>query len=136
MSKRQRTSEPDREKTYFESQREALISDIAMVSPSCPLKLPRLTEQSFDHVLGNINKLNRSLEEVIKVTNGLLLPPTEQSVGSRTNSLQMGNDFSSVEALWSQFENVMAKEEEPNHGHQAQTEAAQQAESEDHERHV
>ncbi|QPH06196.1 hypothetical protein C2857_004512 [Epichloe festucae Fl1] len=83
MAKRQRTSEPDREKTYFESQREALISDIAM---------------SFEHVLGNINKLNRSLEEVIK----------------------MGNDFSSVEALWSQFENVMAKEEEPKHGQQAQ----------------
>ncbi|GAB0135990.1 hypothetical protein EsDP_00004309 [Epichloe bromicola] len=118
MAKRQRISETDREKTYFESQREALISDIAMVSH--PLQVvfwvarPRLTEQSFEHVLGNINKLNRSLEEVIK----------------------MGNDFSSVEALWSQFENVMAKEEEPKHGQQAQAEGSQQAESEDHERHV
>ncbi|KAG6078343.1 hypothetical protein E4U30_007218 [Claviceps sp. LM220 group G6] len=74
MAKRQRIADPDTEKTDFELQREAIISDIAL---------------SFEHVLGNINKLNRSLEEVIK----------------------MGNDFSSVEALWSQFENVMAKDE-------------------------
>ncbi|CAI0654442.1 unnamed protein product [Colletotrichum noveboracense] len=64
-----------REKTYFEQQREELIGEIAM---------------SFEHVLANINKLNRSLEAVITV----------------------GNEFSSVEALWSQFENVMAKESE------------------------
>ncbi|WAO84000.1 DASH complex subunit DAD1 [Fusarium falciforme] len=63
------------EKTYFEQQREALIGEIAM---------------SFEHVLANINKLNRSLEAVIAV----------------------GNEFSSVEALWSQFENVMDKEGE------------------------
>ncbi len=42
----------------------------------------------MDHVLQNINKLNRSLEGVIAV----------------------GNEFGAVEALWSQFENVMAKE--------------------------
>ncbi|KAG9257448.1 DASH complex subunit Dad1-domain-containing protein [Emericellopsis atlantica] len=63
-----------REKTYFELHREALLSEIAV---------------SFEHVLANINKLNRSLESVITV----------------------GNEFSSVEALWSQFENVMAKED-------------------------
>ncbi|CAK7219431.1 Dolichyl-diphosphooligosaccharide-protein glycosyltransferase subunit dad1 [Sporothrix bragantina] len=40
-------------------------------------------------VLANINKLNRSLEAVV------------------------GNEFSAVEALWSQFESVMAKEPEP-----------------------
>ncbi|KAL2256621.1 hypothetical protein VTK26DRAFT_1394 [Humicola hyalothermophila] len=62
-----------REKTYFEQQREELIGEIAM---------------SFEHVLANINKLNRSLEAVIAV----------------------GSEFSSVEALWSQFENVMAKD--------------------------
>ncbi|KAK4122772.1 DASH complex, subunit Dad1, partial [Parathielavia appendiculata] len=62
------------EKTYFEQQREELIGEIAM---------------SFEHVLANINKLNRSLEAVIAV----------------------GNEFSSVEALWSQFENVIAKDE-------------------------
>ncbi|GJC85850.1 DASH complex subunit DAD1 [Colletotrichum liriopes] len=66
-----------KEKTYFEQQREELLGEIAM---------------SFEHVLANINKLNRSLEAVITV----------------------GNEFSSVEALWSQFENVMAKEPEPN----------------------
>ena len=49
--------------------------------------IPR--RQSFEHVLANINKLNRNLEAVIAV----------------------GNEFSSVEALWSTFENVMAKEE-------------------------
>ncbi|KAK8862760.1 DASH complex subunit Dad1-domain-containing protein [Apiospora arundinis] len=64
-----------REKTYFEQQREDLIGEIAM---------------SFEHVLANINKLNRSLEAVIAV----------------------GHEFSSVEALWSQFEGVMAKEPE------------------------
>lgn len=41
-----------REKTYFEQQREALIGEIA---------------NSFEHVLANINKLNRSLEAVITV---------------------------------------------------------------------
>jgi DASH complex subunit DAD1 len=46
--------------------------------------------QSFEHVLANINKLNRSLEAVITV----------------------GNEFSSVEALWSQFEGVMGKNED------------------------
>ncbi|KAK4108728.1 hypothetical protein N656DRAFT_783981 [Canariomyces notabilis] len=77
MSSQQRSASVagGREKTYFEQQREELIGEIAM---------------SFEHVLANINKLNRSLEAVIAV----------------------GNEFSSVEALWSQFENVMAKDPE------------------------
>lgn len=50
--------------------------------------------QSFEQVLANINKLNRNLEAVITV----------------------GNEFSSVEALWSTFENVMAKEEGEGEG--------------------
>ncbi|KAL2024103.1 hypothetical protein VTK56DRAFT_9883 [Thermocarpiscus australiensis] len=77
MASRQRSASVagTREKTYFEQQREELIGEIAM---------------SFEHVLANINKLNRSLEAVIAV----------------------GNEFSSVEALWSQFENVMAKDPE------------------------
>ncbi|KAL7937393.1 DASH complex subunit Dad1 domain-containing protein [Trichoderma chlorosporum] len=62
-------------RAYFEQQREALVGDIA---------------ESFEQVLANINKLNRSLEAIIAV----------------------GNEFSSVEALWSQFENVMGKDEE------------------------
>ncbi|KAK3621439.1 Dolichyl-diphosphooligosaccharide-protein glycosyltransferase subunit dad1 [Elasticomyces elasticus] len=45
---------------------------------------------SLENVLQNINKLNRSLEGVIAV----------------------GNEFGQVEALWSQFENVMAKNPE------------------------
>ncbi|KAF2813165.1 uncharacterized protein BDZ99DRAFT_460459 [Mytilinidion resinicola] len=38
------------EKSYFEQQREMLMGEVAM---------------SLDHVLHNINKLNRSLEEII-----------------------------------------------------------------------
>ena len=44
--------------------------------------------QSLEVVLQNINKLNRSLEEVTSV----------------------GNEFAPVESLWSHFENVMAKD--------------------------
>ncbi len=51
-------------------------------------QLTRLPAQSFEHVLANMNKLNRGLEGVIAV----------------------GNEFSSVEALWSQFEAVTGKE--------------------------
>ncbi|EQL36076.1 hypothetical protein BDFG_02335 [Blastomyces dermatitidis ATCC 26199] len=56
--------------TYFETQREELVREIAL---------------SLEQVLQNINRLNRNLESVITV----------------------GNEFSSVEALWSQFETVM-----------------------------
>ncbi|KAI1002512.1 hypothetical protein K3495_g5692 [Podosphaera aphanis] len=42
----------------------------------------------FERVLANINKLNRTLEGVIAI----------------------GHEFSSVEALWSTFENVMSKD--------------------------
>jgi DASH complex subunit DAD1 len=44
--------------------------------------------KSLELVLQNINKLNRSLEEVT----------------------QVGNEFAPVESLWSHFENVMAKD--------------------------
>ncbi|KAF3766540.1 hypothetical protein M406DRAFT_322417 [Cryphonectria parasitica EP155] len=59
-------------------------------------ELIREIAESFEHVLAGINKLNRNLEAVITV----------------------GNEFSSVEALWSTFENVMGQEEsrgENNH---------------------
>ncbi|KAK4173503.1 DASH complex subunit Dad1-domain-containing protein [Triangularia setosa] len=82
-----------REKSYFELQREELISEIAM---------------SFEHVLANINKLNRSLEAVIAV----------------------GNEFSSVEALWSTFENVMAKEEDTEEGRQEGHDEGEEGEEE------
>ncbi|KAK4226961.1 DASH complex subunit Dad1-domain-containing protein [Podospora fimiseda] len=81
--------QPPREKTSFELQREELMSEIAI---------------SFEHVLANINKLNRSLEAVIAV----------------------GNEFASVEALWSTFENVMAKDEE--HEEEQQQEEQQEGE--------
>ncbi len=72
---------PAREKTYFEQQREALLSDIGMVScclstpprAHCALLLLRYANsvvvwfQSFEQVLANINKLNRSLESIIAV---------------------------------------------------------------------
>ncbi|CAN8104038.1 unnamed protein product [Discula destructiva] len=63
----------------FERQRGELLKEIA---------------ESFEHVLANINKLNRNLEAVITV----------------------GNEFSSVEALWSTFENVMGKDDETEEG--------------------
>ncbi|TAQ85697.1 hypothetical protein B7494_g5969 [Chlorociboria aeruginascens] len=78
------------EKSFFEQQREILLNEIGT---------------SFEHVLANINKLNRSLEGVIAV----------------------GNEFSSVEALWSQFENVMAIDPE------AQTEGQAGREEGEHE---
>ncbi|KAF1348974.1 DASH complex subunit Dad1, partial [Delphinella strobiligena] len=59
--------------TYFEQQRAGLINDVAI---------------NLEHVLQNINLLNRSLESVIA----------------------FGNEFSQVEGLWSQFENVMAQQ--------------------------
>lgn len=50
--------------------------------------LTRWIKQSLENVLQSMNKLNRSLEGVIAV----------------------GNEFGAVEALWSQFEGVMAQE--------------------------
>ena len=81
------------EKTYFEQQRELLINDVAAVWAPSPLGRKEqmlMMNQSLENVLQNINKLNRSLEGVIAV----------------------GNEFSQVEGLWSQFENVMAKKTE------------------------
>ncbi|KAL2053486.1 hypothetical protein ABVK25_006138 [Lepraria finkii] len=66
-------------KSSFFQQRDALVGEIAV---------------SLEHVLQNINKLNRSLEGVIAV----------------------GNEFGAVEALWSQFEGVMAQEPEEGDG--------------------
>ncbi|KAI9774001.1 MAG: hypothetical protein M1839_001953 [Geoglossum umbratile] len=83
------------EKSYFEQQRDALVSEIALVTQT--RLFPRVlnariglirSPQSLEHVLMNINKLNRNLEGVLAV----------------------GKEFDSVEALWSQFEGVMAKD--------------------------
>ncbi|KAL9061084.1 MAG: hypothetical protein Q9162_000229 [Coniocarpon cinnabarinum] len=48
--------------------------------------------ENLEQVLQNLNRLNRNLEGTIAV----------------------GNEFSTVEALWSHFEGVMAKEPTPN----------------------
>lgn len=65
--------------------------------------------QSLELVLQNINKLNRSLEEVT----------------------QVGNEFAPVESLWSHFENVMAKD--PNEGQEGAQEGTTEHEAEDTE---
>ncbi|KAG9239181.1 hypothetical protein BJ875DRAFT_244652 [Amylocarpus encephaloides] len=82
-------------RSFFEQQRELLLQDINV---------------SFEHVLHNINKLNRSLEGVIAVS--LLSVSEMRAVKTRLTipNSQVGNEFSSVEALWSTFENVMAKD--------------------------
>ncbi|EAW13259.1 DASH complex subunit DAD1 [Aspergillus clavatus NRRL 1] len=53
-------------------------------------ELVREIAVGMEQVLQNINRLNRNLESIIAV----------------------GNEFSSVEALWSQFENFMGRPEE------------------------
>lgn len=63
--------------------------------------------QSLELVLQNINKLNRSLEEVTSV----------------------GNEFAPVESLWSHFENVMAKDATEG-GQDGATGAAQEGNTE------
>ncbi|KAL7923064.1 DASH complex subunit Dad1 domain-containing protein [Trichoderma austrokoningii] len=69
--------------------------------------------ESFEQVLSSINKLNRSLEAVIAV----------------------GNEFSSVEALWSQFENVMAKDEDGGKAAAAEHQGDETQAEEDETRH-
>ncbi|OJJ51121.1 hypothetical protein ASPZODRAFT_32253, partial [Penicilliopsis zonata CBS 506.65] len=53
-------------------------------------ELVREIAVGMEQVLQNINRLNRNLESIIAV----------------------GNEFGSVEALWSHFENFMAKPDE------------------------
>jgi hypothetical protein len=78
------------------------------LQPSCSYyPNPVLTNgQSLEVVLQNINKLNRSLEEVTSV----------------------GNEFAPVESLWSHFENVMAKD--PNEQAEGTQEGATEHEGE------
>ncbi|KAF6236106.1 hypothetical protein HO173_005734 [Letharia columbiana] len=63
---------------------------------------------SLENVLQNMNKLNRSLEGVIAV----------------------GNEFGAVEALWSQFEGVMAQEP-GGEGKEGETEGSGEEEEEE-----
>ncbi|KAL2002847.1 hypothetical protein VTN02DRAFT_5744 [Thermoascus thermophilus] len=61
-------------------------------------ELVREIAVGMEQVLQNINRLNRNLESIIAV----------------------GNEFSSVEALWSQFENFMGREDENESGERQQ----------------
>ncbi|KAF9694317.1 hypothetical protein EKO04_007579 [Ascochyta lentis] len=92
-------AQPAPEKTYFEQQRELLVGEIA---------------QSLELVLQNINKLNRSLEEVT----------------------QVGTEFAPVESLWSHFENVMAKDPNENQesAQEGQTEHEEATEVTEHQK--
>lgn len=106
------TSAPG-ERSYFETQRAALLGEIGDVCVSASvitMSTPADKVQSLELVLANINKLNRSLEGVIAV----------------------GNEFGSVEALWSQFENVMGHEPAPNE--EEKSEAEEGTERDDEER--
>ena len=70
----------------------------------------------MEQVLQNINRLNRNLESIITVS------LIAMRCGTMLNQ-QVGNEFGSVEALWSQFENFMGRPEgenadgRPNEGH-------------------
>jgi DASH complex subunit DAD1 len=111
------TSAPG-ERTYFETQRATLLGEIGVVRPFTPPRQASSviatctqtnTPQSLEHVLANINKLNRSLEGVIAV----------------------GNEFGSVEALWSQFENVMGHEPAQNEEDKSEGEGGSERGDED-----
>ncbi|KAJ5636354.1 DASH complex subunit Dad1 [Penicillium longicatenatum] len=71
-------------------------------------ELVREIAVGMEQVLQNMNKLNRNLESIITV----------------------GNEFSSVEALWSQFENFMGQPEENEEGGEGKRQVS--GESEEH----
>lgn len=77
--------------------------------------------QGMEQVLQNINRLNRNLESVISVcpSIGLICPiqfntslPGKRKSKKAYLTNQVGNEFGSVEALWSQFENFMGRPQE------------------------
>ena len=61
-------------------------------------------------MLQNINKLNRSLEGVIAVRIRIFSVEFTDGFADLGSIAQVGNEFGAVEALWSQFEGVMAQE--------------------------
>jgi hypothetical protein len=78
--------------------------------PSMREHISLTTFQSLESVLTQINALNRSIEGIIEI----------------------GNEFASVEALWSQFETVMGKTEEVGANGDADGAAQQDGGKEDH----
>jgi hypothetical protein len=77
------------EKSFFEQQRDQLRSEIAL---------------AMEHVLMNMNTLNRNMESIIAVRSP---PPPFPLRRNLLTRVQVGREFESVEALWSQFEGVM-----------------------------
>jgi hypothetical protein len=53
--------------------------------------------------------------------------PTYGIVGWDLRQAQVGNEFSQVEGLWSQFENVMAKQPERDENNETKEEAASES---------
>ena len=110
-----RTASP----TVFEQQREELVRDIAVVRFLCICEGFRsglnthtnanIYAKGMEQVLQNINRLNRNLESIIAVR---AITFEEYISPILTSSAQVGNEFGSVEALWSQFENFMGPPEE------------------------
>ncbi|OGM39862.1 DASH complex subunit DAD1 [Aspergillus bombycis] len=74
-------------------------------------ELVREIAVGMEQVLQNINRLNRNLESIVAV----------------------GNEFSSVEALWSQFENFMGRPEEKAESGVKEKEEPREDQSELHE---
>ena len=106
-SNEQDPSATDSTQSYFHQQRAILVSDIAQVCPLSSLGARiDFPSQSLDTLLHSLNRLNRSLESITTV----------------------GNEFSSVEALWSQFEGVMGDREEKDADRGDEDEAAGGAE--------
>jgi len=146
MSSNQRPSSAAgaaREKTYFEQQREALIGEIAVVRlPFAPSRArrrivgcwTRLTRVCASTELRTRPRQRQQAEPLPRgrhsskqtphspcldgSAEGAVLPRSAADRGFR----KVGNEFSSVEALWSQFENVMAKD--PDDG-KAETEGTE-----------
>ncbi|KAL4808618.1 DASH complex subunit Dad1-domain-containing protein [Aspergillus unguis] len=67
--------------------------------------------RGMEHVLANINRLTRNLDSIIAV----------------------GNEFGSVEALWSQFENFMGRPQEEVERNQSHAQGGRKEEHEHHE---
>ncbi|EAA63088.1 hypothetical protein AN2686.2 [Aspergillus nidulans FGSC A4] len=92
-------------RTVFEEQREELVREIA---------------NGMEEVLANINRLSRNLDSVIASRRGLIMN-------------QVGNEFGSVEALWSQFETFMGRSQEEVEGNLRQKEEQDEGQSELHQ---
>ncbi|KAJ5629425.1 hypothetical protein N7528_003082 [Penicillium herquei] len=72
-------------------------------------ELVREIAVGMEQVLQNMNRLNRNLESIITV----------------------GNEFSSVEALWSQFENFMGQSEETEQNAEGKRKVSGESEGQD-----